>query len=182
MLANALLVLTETRVETELALKRVLVELHKRGYATASTHGVRGLRKERGGIIVAWDRKRLHTRPLTARKGVHSRTVAAGRALQLRFYVGTAREAASSTGHSIDLVAAYMPPRGSGPKGHTSERARGDVERAWRLVMSRLVTEMQGGMLLFGGDLNSELLRMLLRRRGGRGAIATPSDLLGCSG
>ena len=168
---HACFILSETKTsQRDLAKVRGL--LHERGYATVETHGALGRVRERGGVMVAWDHRQLTALPVGAKKRNH-RVVIKGRVIRMSFAQAPARGGEGD----IDLVASYMPPRGSGGRGHADPVEREDVSRKWKFLQTKLAGLQQRGRIVWCGDFNAETSEMVRRRRAG-GAAMTPSDVI----
>ena len=156
----------------------VLADIALAGYSCAHTHGARGERgrTEVGGVAVCYDAAQVRLLAVSRATGETQRTIVRGRVLQLRLgFLGS--RSSSSSRRDVDLLAAYMPPRGTGRRGHESAALREGVERAWRRLTEAAMRLAGGRTLMVAGDLNAEPPDALRLRRGGAGAVATPSDI-----
>ena len=122
--------------------------------------------------MVAWDHRQLAALPVGAKRRNH-RVLIRGRAIRMSFARAPARDGEGD----IDLVASYMPPRGSGGRGHADPAEREDVGRKWKFLQTKLAGLQQRGRIVWCGDLNAETSEMVRRRRSG-GAAMTPSDIV----
>ena len=159
------------------------------GYDCVIIRGVLGERRERAGVIVAWDAKSMQLVPIGRKR--HERVVVVkGRVMHMRFRVaggaGTAattalrrrraesasKEAWREPEYDLDLIAAYMPP-------HESSAERGkETVAAWRRLTVYAARWAARGKLLVCGDFNAETtsMRRAMRRersqsRGGDNAL-----------
>ena len=82
--------------------------------------------------MVAWDHRQLTALPVGAKQRNH-RVVIRGRVIRMLSF---GRAPTRSGEGDIDLVASYMPPRGSGGRGHADPVEREDVSRKWKFLQT----------------------------------------------
>jgi hypothetical protein len=176
---NSLFVLSSTQLPPK-QIATVKRDFKGEGYECLDTHGVPGAlrRIEVAGVMVCIDTNQLRFLPVGRhRKGStmepsYRRSVVKGRVMHVQIGIlgGGAK-------HEFDLLAAYMPTRGSNRRGHGDAALDDYVATCWRRLEATVMQLARGGNMLLAGDLNAEELAMLRARRGTPGrSIVTPSD------